>query len=133
MKAAKLKELRTKLEEKREELKAELGQLSDEIQWLGIEQAIERGGLGNHLGDDGSSLTEQERIATVRSDIEELLQKVDAALERMDEGTYGICERCHKPINEERLEAFPYVQFCIECQSFLERQHAMHRATDRVP
>ena len=43
----------------------------------------------------------------------------------MANGAYGICQRCGKPINEERLEAFPYVAFCIDCQSLLERQQAL--------
>jgi RNA polymerase-binding transcription factor DksA len=43
----------------------------------------------------------------------------------MDQGQYGICQRCGKPINPERLEAFPYVTFCIDCQSLLERERAL--------
>jgi DnaK suppressor protein len=44
------------------------------------------------------------------------LSQVDAALERISEGTYGICENCGNPINPERLEVLPYATLCIKCQ-----------------
>lgn len=132
MDATTLERLRAKLEARRDELKAELAQLDQELQWLAVDQDDERGGLGNHMSDDGSSLMEQERVATVRADLEALLKEVEAALTRMDEGTYGICQRCHCPIPEERLEAIPHVQFCVECQSHLERHHALYGAAEQV-
>jgi DnaK suppressor protein len=125
MEKTKLKKIKVALEERKGTLLSDLQRLDQEMQWLGDDQGNERGGLGNHLGDDGSSVMEQERISTVSADLHEVLQQVNAALERMDAGTYGLCQRCGKPINEERLEAFPYVTYCIECQSYLERQHAL--------
>jgi DnaK suppressor protein len=125
MEKTKLKKIKVALEERKGTLLSDLERLDQEMQWLGDDQGNERGGLGNHLGDDGSSVMEQERISTVSADLHEVLQQVNGALERMDAGTYGLCQRCGKPINEERLEAFPYVTYCIECQSYLERQHAL--------
>jgi RNA polymerase-binding transcription factor DksA len=125
MEKTKLKKMKVALEERKGTLLSDLKRLDQEMQWLGDDQSNERGGLGNHLGDDGSSVMEQERISTVSADLHEVLQQVNAALERMDAGTYGLCQRCGKKINEERLEAFPYVTYCIECQSYLERQHAL--------
>lgn len=126
MNATKLSTTRGALETRRTEIRTELERLDQELQWLGDDQEGERGGLGNHLGDDGSSVMEQERIATVSADLTEVLQKIDAALERMDDGTYGTCQRCGKQIARARLEAFPYVAYCIDCQAYLERQHALH-------
>ena len=51
-----------------------------------------------------------------------LLDEVDAALARMDEGTYGICEACHTPIETDRLLADPLVQFCLDDLTREERQ-----------
>ncbi len=48
-----------------------------------------------------------------RSDLTSLLHEVDAALARMDEGTYGLCEECHDPIERERLAADPLMRFCL--------------------
>lgn len=50
-----------------------------------------------------------------------LLEKIDYALERLDEGTYGICDGCKQPINIERLKAKPSVSLCIECQMKKEK------------
>jgi DnaK suppressor protein len=70
-------------------------------------------------------VAEAERIVTVSEDLQQILVQVNAALERMNEGNYGTCLRCGKPIGEERLEAFPYVAYCIECQSLIEREQAL--------
>jgi DnaK suppressor protein len=122
---AKLGELRTALLERRDTIQGELDRLDEELRALGADQETERGGLGNHLAEDGSNVTEQERILAVSADLRDIMVQVDEALERMDAGTYGICRRCGKPINPERLEAFPYVAYCIECQSLLEREQAL--------
>jgi len=96
--------------------------MEGELRDLSVDQEAERGGVGNHFADDGSSLGEQERISTVGGDFREQIQMIDAAIERMAEGTYGICQRCGKPIQDERLETLPFVAFCITCQAHLERQ-----------
>ena len=132
MDTQKLASVRAALTTRREEILTDLDRLGQEMQWLGADQEDERGSLGNHLAEDGSSVMEQERIGTVSEDLRDLLRQIDGALARLDDGTYGICQRCGKPINEERLEAFPYVEFCIECQSFLERQRALYGSAQRV-
>lgn len=123
MNATKTKALRADLHARREQIQAELAQLQEELESFGVEQQIERGGLGNHLAEDGSNVQEQERILAVSGDLTNILTQVDAALQRMDERTFGICQRCGQQVDPERLEAFPYVAYCIECQTILERQH----------
>jgi DnaK suppressor protein len=132
MNAKMVESLRAALVTRRDEITADLERLGQEMQWLGVEQEDERGGLGNHLAEDGSSVMEQERIGTVSEDLRDVLRQVEGALTRIEEGTFGICQRCGKPINEERLEAFPYVEYCIECQSFLERQKVLYGSAQRV-
>jgi len=65
---------------------------------------------------DSSQVTaergEAERLA---SDLQESLDDVNQALRRVAEGTYGICERCGKPISEARLEAMPTARRCLDC------------------
>ena len=48
------------------------------------------------------------------SEIPTLLKEVDSALRRMDEGTYGLCERCHDPIEQDRLMADPLLEYCLD-------------------
>lgn len=121
----KMDELRQALERRRGEVQIEIDQMSDEMRTIGQAQDEESGALGNHLADDGSNVMEAERLTTMTGDMGEMLSQIDAALVRMDEGTYGTCQRCGKAINPERLEAAPYVAYDIECQTVLERENAL--------
>ena len=125
MEATKISELRQTLERRRTEIQGEIDRMAVEVRSLGVDQDDEKGSLGNHLADDGSNVMEAERLSTISGDIQDILVQINAALERMDDGTYGLCLRCGKPINPERLEAFPYVAYDIDCQSILEREHAL--------
>lgn len=121
----KMAELRTALTERRAEIEREVGFMADEIRSIGEDQGIENGSLGNHLGDDGSNVMEAERLSTISDDLQSLVNQIDGALHRMELGTYGTCERCGKPIGQERLEAFPYVAYCIDCQARIEREQSL--------
>ena len=117
--------LRKRLEERRAEIENDVSFMASEMRYLGVDQDDENGSLGNHISDDGSYVQEAERIATVSEDFHQILNQVNAALERMDNGNYGECQRCGKPIGAERLEAFPYVAHCIDCQSFIEHEQTL--------
>jgi DnaK suppressor protein len=117
--------LRKRLEERRVEIESDMSFMAAEMRSIGVDQDQENGSLGNHIADDGSNVAEAERIVTVSEDFQQILAQVNGALERMSEGNYGVCQRCGKPIGEERLEAFPYVAYCIECQSLVERDLAL--------
>jgi RNA polymerase-binding transcription factor DksA len=76
------------------------------------------GGLSNaplHLGDVGSDVASQELGATLLENESYIRGEVSAALERLERATYGRCENCGKQILIARLEALPYVRFCIPC------------------
>lgn len=118
--------LRKRLEERRAEIESDMSYMAAEMRSIGVDQDEENGSLGNHIADDGSNVAEAERIVTVSEDLQQILAQVNAALERMSDGTYGTCQRCEKSIGEERLEAFPYVAYCIECQSIIEREQALY-------
>ena len=49
---------------------------------------------------------------------------IDEALERVENGTYGICAECDEPISEKRLRAIPWAKYCINCQDQLDRARA---------
>ena len=57
--------------------------------------------------------------------------QVEAALQRLDEGTYGYCEDCLKPISEERLKAMPFARRCIDCQRHAELLEQIEKKEDR--
>lgn len=78
--------------------------------------------LPTHPADhDATGL--DENLAIVANE-EQLLEEVEAALARIDAGTFGNCEDCGKPIDPARLNALPYVSRCIACAKRHERQAA---------
>jgi RNA polymerase-binding transcription factor DksA len=68
-----------------------------------------------HLGDTGTEEYLHDLNATLLENEEYLTNEVQAALKRLDDGSFGRCESCNKPIAEARLEALPYTRFCIRC------------------
>lgn len=65
---------------------------------------------------EGSTIAfEREQLAALRAQAEQHLVDIDAALGRLDQGTYGACERCGAPIGAARLEALPAVRLCLTC------------------
>ena len=58
---------------------------------------------------------------TLEDNTEHVIAEINAALRRIDEGTYGTCVRCGSTIAKERLEAMPYATMCIECKRVDER------------
>jgi DnaK suppressor protein len=102
-----------------EELRAEL---SDQAEALPIAEEGEEndGSVGQHYADDGTDTFLRERNLALRENAADLLAQVEAALRRLDNGSYGTCENCGRPINPERLEAIPYTAYCIDCASQLQ-------------
>ena len=64
---------------------------------------------------------EQQRDLALRDHNQQQLATVEAAIARLDAGTYGICVRCGEPIAPERLEALPWAAHCIDCQRIVGR------------
>jgi DnaK suppressor protein len=79
-------------------------------------------GYGNHMADDASEAFEQAKDLALRQNAEQLLTQVTHALNRFEEGTYGVCEQCKAEIDPARLEALPYVTLCLHCQQRLNHR-----------
>jgi DnaK suppressor protein len=73
------------------------------------------------MADSASETLDREMELTLGDNAEHLLESIDAALARIDAGTYGNCERCGRPIAADRLEALPWATKCIECKRLEER------------
>lgn len=71
----------------------------------------------NHPADVGSELYEMEMRMNLENKEHMYLQKIDKALDKIKNGTYGVCEACGKEIKDERLEVVPYTEVCIECSN----------------
>ena len=77
--------------------------------------------IDDHPGDMATATFDRELDYTLEGNAESVLAAIDAALQRIDEGTYGTCQSCGRPISPERLEAIPYATRCIECKRTEER------------
>jgi RNA polymerase-binding transcription factor DksA len=79
-------------------------------------------GVGDHLADTASETYMRELDEGLEENADHLLGEVDAALVRIQKGTFGKCLVCGKPIDEDRLEAVPYATLCIDDQRAAERR-----------
>ncbi|HYX88131.1 MAG TPA: TraR/DksA C4-type zinc finger protein [Gaiellaceae bacterium] len=77
--------------------------------------------IDNHLGETASVTLDREIDYTLEENEGRVLAAIDAALKRIDDGTFGTCRTCGKPIGDERLEALPYTTQCIDCKRREER------------
>ena len=86
------------------------GSLEDELGEIGS------GGTDNHPADTAGAAYDRELDQGLEEGAQQTLDEIDAALERIEAGTYGTCEVCGKPIGDERLRAIPWARLCIDDQ-----------------
>ena len=99
---------RTELEEERDHLQVQISDLSS---------ADASKDFDDNFADSAQVAAELGESRALYDSLCEQLDAVETALGRMDEGTYGHCESCKKPISEARLEALPMSTLCINCAS----------------
>src|SRR5580704_8139187 len=92
----------------------------------------EASAFGMHQADAGSDAYDRDFALSLLSQEQDALYEIDEALKRIEQGTYGICELCGKPILHARLEAIPFARFTVDCQSQLEKQRKMTRSRQPV-
>ena len=116
---AELAELRIELEKEAAGLRAELGDAETQINARLGSSAAE---AGDDEADTSSKLFEREQELALNNNMRELLEQTEHALDRIDAGTYGVCESCGKPIGKARLQAFPRATLCVACKQRQERR-----------
>jgi RNA polymerase-binding transcription factor DksA len=116
MKSAEIEKLRNRLI-------ALLVRLQPDVMALAAETRSPSGGQAGgaltnapmHLGDMGTEEFLHDLSTTLLENEARMVREANEALERIDDGTYGTCESCGKPIPMARLEAIPYVRLCVRC------------------
>jgi RNA polymerase-binding protein DksA len=108
-----MQKFKEELLKEKERLQSELKYVNSTMEqsqseWTGDEQ------YQNHLADQGTETFMRESDLSLARNIRDIIARIDDSLRRMDEGTYGICRVCGRPIEKERLEAVPYTDLCIE-------------------
>jgi RNA polymerase-binding protein DksA len=109
-----LDDLRERLLEERTELETQLTTI-EETQFSTSQSDLSgEVSFDEENADAGTFTFERERDLSIENNVRDLLSKINRALARMDEGVYGICARCGKPIEKARLKALPYADLCIK-------------------
>lgn len=125
---AELTEFRELLERLRARLRGDVQQLTEEALTKGEGSADSRS--PTHIADVGTDNYEQDFALRFVENEQETLREISEALGRIDEGSYGGCERCLEEgktqsqarINKPRLRAIPFTRFCIECERLREAE-----------
>ena len=116
-----LAKIKTQLQEERTDLERQL----DELEGASFEgsQSDLTGevGLDEDFADAGTATFDRERDLSIRNNIRDLIDQINRALTRIDEGGYGTCERCGQPIDASRLKALPHASLCLDCKRREER------------
>jgi len=89
--------------------------------------SVDVSGHALHMADVATDLYDREFSLGLASKDREVLQKIDAALKRIEEGTYGTCLSTGKPISLARLKAIPYVEYCLKYQEELEEKEGFQQ------
>jgi RNA polymerase-binding transcription factor DksA len=108
-----------------------LGQHSEEtLKRSAKEDAGDLSGYGQHMADAGTDTFDRDFALSLVSSEQDALSEVEAAIKRVRDGTYGICELTGKPIGKDRLLAVPFTRYSAEAQKELEK--TQHRSVQRA-
>lgn len=114
-----LAEVRAELETDRERLQTEVDEAEADLAELMRDSGE---GSGDDQADAGAATWEREHELSLTNNAKELLEQIEHALERIEEGTYGACESCGNAIGKMRLQAFPRATLCLTCKQKQERR-----------
>jgi DnaK suppressor protein len=119
--AKELKDLKARLIEERGELQAQYDEIEEST--FSSDQSDLTGEMGfdEEYADAGTATFERERDLSLVNNMRDLMDRIDKALGKIEHGTYGLCDRCGKPIEKARLKALPYANLCLKDKQAEER------------
>ena len=109
-----LAEIREQLLQMREEL------LKEAERAYAASQSLGKDGVPD-IGDMSSNSYNQEVLMNLSETQRGRVRDIDAALDRMDNGVYGLCARCEEEISPRRMEVRPFSRYCVECKTEVEK------------
>lgn len=113
-------EARAELESEVLRLRAELQASDEAISGLMRDSGD---GAGDDQADTGTKNITRESELALAANANSMLEQTERALERLEAGTYGLCENCGQPIGKARMQAFPRATLCVDCKQKQERRH----------
>jgi len=120
--ATNIKHFKQLLLEKRREILNNVNEIEDEaLKKSRLDASGDLSSMPIHMADLGTDNYEQEFVLGLMDSERKLIREIDDALQRMEEGTYGVCEGTGKPILKARLEAQPWARYCVQYARMLEQ------------
>ncbi len=116
-----LGELKERLLGERQDLQAQYEEIEESTFSTNQSELTGEMGFDEEYADAGTATFEREKDLSLVNNLRDLMEKIDKALAKMDEGTYGLCDRCGRPIEKARLKALPYANLCIKDKQAEER------------
>ena len=111
MEASQVDGYRTALETLREDLRTQLSDLGADPDEDSVETDFDAG-----FADSAHATAERGRVLALVERLRDQLSAVESAMQKIEAGTYGICDNCGNPISPERLEVLPYSTLCVTCK-----------------
>lgn len=122
MKKAEQKVYKERLLELRARMRGDVSALATSTLSVSTDGNGSSSGVPSHIADIGSDTFEQHNTLSIMDTEGQTLEDIEAALERIEEGVYGLCTECNGRIPKLRLNAIPYTLHCVKCASELESQ-----------
>ena len=117
------------VERERVKLLEERSQVADELERL---RELLQAEVDVEPDEGDAEIFEREKNSALIAVLDKRMEDIDAALKSMDAGSYGICNRCGKPIEPERLEVKPDATLCLKCQQEVERLGKRNRPQRQI-
>lgn len=126
--------IRNILLKERDRLMGRIHSLTDGQLGEPLSQSVgELSSYDNHTADLGTETFEREKDVTLRGQARWMVRQIDRALEKLEAGSYGKCDRCGRSIEPARLQARPYATLCYECQVREEKEYEQARNLEEAP
>jgi len=122
MNKATLEKIKKDLESRKEKIEKELEGFTTKDEYIKDNYRSNFPSFGDKEDENAKEIADYTDNLSIEFSLEKMLKDINKALEKIQKGTYGICNYCHKPIPEERLLARPVSSACIECKEKLTNQ-----------
>lgn len=113
-------EIKERLLEERERVSKEISELDADLS-KSVEDSSGESPNDQHMAETAAATLDREIDLTLQGNARATLAKIDRALHKLEEGTYGLCDNCGREIGAGRLEIAPYSTLCVDCKRLQER------------
>jgi RNA polymerase-binding transcription factor len=112
--------LKKSLVAERERLSREIADLDADLS-ESLEESSEESPYDQHMAETAAVTLDREIDLTLEENARAAIAQIDRALDKLENGDYGVCDKCGKPIGDERLKIAPFATLCIDCKRLEER------------